>query len=858
MESVSRINITQETAGRETSRSSREEGNVASDPVGQTARDHATHLLTMLRDALGFRFGLKRGKNASPQLEALLFNSMLKKQTERFVFISHTVPLEKVMKWWYGNSLVWILGGEELTPSPLGDKNDYLSSLVIFTGTIRRFLRTIFRRCMREVSSSNSQKSRRSLGIGQTLLQMKKGTPQVSETLINEAMQKHKAALAKSGLKGQNVATRVRASTGGIGLWGDVMQDEDDEKEILKTIDGIINELFPSDAYVTELESASAGFPSFSGYFGSRRANSGQVGELAHVARKLAPDEGSIREIELDRMVTLAMRFPLKQTTSKDSKLQSLFDRVMEHTGSAGIRPPKYMSQRLTALTQKVAMMRPLINEDAFLRETALRMRSKHFDASPVFLQEPLKVRTITKGPSFPYWVLKPFQEFLWKRLKNHSSFQLVGTPLTGMILSKVLGHEIRDDEYFISGDYSAATDNLKQHISRYVINRICNRIGAPNWLRRLASKSLVGHRLHYKDEVLDQVNGQLMGAPLSFPVLCIVNAALVSAPLRRRKEYRRGALSRLPFLVNGDDCGMKYTLGEYRHWMRLASHAGMAPSVGKCYRRRDMIQLNSELYRFEHGSFRYIPYFNFGLCSPSIAKGGSLRHWTSFSSACGEFIRLAGASDKPALRDKLLSIWIRRMAPYIRRVTPFTINWGLPHSVGGLGLPFMESNIHMSETQHRLASTAYHKIAQGINPRIVSPDSDLPPIARAALEELIPFEYVTVSQGEVVSESSLFKSLREGSCMSPFLWLNFHDPLVSLSFETRKTFWDSSHKFMWKYKHAFRDDRDSQLVRLHDLLSVGCLKSHVVAGFDEAFGDILKPVRFYAKLAFILNDAQV
>jgi hypothetical protein len=817
-----------------------ETGNVHSPKItsngSDIAVDHAEHLILMLRDAFGFRI--------DPEIDS--FGRLVHRQAARFTKISkeHTVTIEKIMKWWYGNSLSWIMGDQmELAPSPIPGLDDLQSSLLIFDSKIRYFLRAVMRRAARFLRSTKMQKRRRGLSIGQTLLQAKKGTPLVSEVLIGEAKLKHKKAITGSGLSGLRKEDQLSYVPGL--LWSEVMESTEKEELLMKTIRGIVNEVFPKGDYKTTLEQADAAFPSFSGYFEQTRHDSGAVGKIATSARHFGGRGPGLSDLELDRMAVMAMR----QVPISQNRLTAA--RVVASKNAVEVR------SAIFAAAKKLKETSTGINEDALLRDTVIAVRQKHFDATPVFLREPLKVRTITKGPTFPYWVLKPLQQYLWKKLKSHATFQLVGTPLSSEILSKVFDKRLAGDEAFVSGDYSAATDNLKQWISRYVVKCIIERLGAPNWLRRLASKSLVGHRLHYEDSIRAQVNGQLMGSPLSFPILCIVNAALCSAPLRSRKEYRRCRLSTLPILVNGDDCGMVYTRKEYAVWKDLASEAGMSPSVGKCYYSREMIQLNSELYSYDQANckFSYTPYLNFGLCLPFVSKGGEPRHWTSYGTSCREFLRLAGAV-QPERADKCVSIWIRRMSPFIRSNCPQNIAWGLPTILGGLGVPISEQRLVLQANQHRLASMAYNKIVNGVNPRIVTKEYDLPSIARSALMELIPFEVVSPSDSG--SSSELFRELQEQSCMSPFLWRNLYDPATEVEMLTSKASVNSFYRWMRRAREVQAQLGELHLVKVSELVSIQGLKTEFPQGMKHAFSKLLKPVALYAKLGATLGATEL
>lgn len=112
-----------------------------------------------------------------------------------------------------------------------------------------------------------------------------------------------------------------------------------------------------------------------------------------------------------------------------------------------------------------------------------------------VALAEALKVRVISKGPVKTYTVLKPLQKWLWKTLKNHESgaFKLVGEEISASYLESQLG-ELREDEKYLSGDYKAATDNLKPAFSDAVVDEICELCIEDKRLIKLFKESLTGH----------------------------------------------------------------------------------------------------------------------------------------------------------------------------------------------------------------------------------------------------------------------------------------------------------------------------------------------------------------------------
>jgi hypothetical protein len=94
-------------------------------------------------------------------------------------------------------------------------------------------------------------------------------------------------------------------------------------------------------------------------------------------------------------------------------------------------------------------------------------------------------------------------------------------------------------------------------------------------------------------DHALDQKNGQLMGSVVSFPVLCIVNAALCALCLEEGLKCNR-YLDDLPLMINGDDCAFPTDNFIHSLWKYFGTCAGLSPSVGKYFKTREFIQINS------------------------------------------------------------------------------------------------------------------------------------------------------------------------------------------------------------------------------------------------------------------------
>lgn len=605
-------------------------------------REHLEHFVLCLRDAYGFRDPLEVVEPISRRLFELLPG----------------VSPEKFFKWFYGNSLGWATNIlTDVLPFPgidkLGlDSTSYKSACKIFGGRLMKFLQRLFRRLNLVKPGSVWRKRKAALSDAQTFLMFKKGSPLVSEDLVSEADQKHKAAMSNTlgGIHPKKLAKAIlpynpkednmfdfpvilqdplEIHSAKTLSWGEVEEAEDRSrlaKNILRQVDRLIRDVFRPQSFLPILGKGKDFFPSTRAHHGSSRSKGGASGKVKDFLYPF--DEG-----ELDRMT---------------------------YHPRVGVRSHYFIDYPHLA-GDVAAELSNYLNVP--------------FEAEPVYLREPLKIRTITKGPSVPYWAFRPIQKFLWSGLAKHPLFELIGKPISSEVLNKMLPWKTKDS-FWLSGDYSAATDNLGKWLSNGIWDRICDFTGIPDVLRKLGKKGLTGHKIIYPDgtEIIQQ-NGQLMGSPLSFPILCIANAAICTlsfSGVRRQRLFRRMALR-----VNGDDCVMAFSEEERKKWRELADFIGMKPSPGKCYFAKDWLQMNSELFVERNGTFRHIPFINFGLASPILTKGGTLRPIESLTDSQFAF----GTS------PKRIDIWLRRMGPYLKKKVPGLVSWFMPKSLGGLGL---------------------------------------------------------------------------------------------------------------------------------------------------------------------------
>jgi hypothetical protein len=268
----------------------------------------------------------------------------------------------------------------------------------------------------------------------------------------------------------------------------------------------------------------------------------------------------------------------------------------------------------------------------------------KSFEVMPKVILEPLKGRIITCPSSGDYIHYNYYQEFLWERLRKHRSFELMGRPVETEDIYYI-SDNMKDNEVYVSGDYSGATDNLSGDLSQLIIR----------WLFRKTSKKFLDNLVrsfcssdidytlcpvqqsttpwpviadNFKScelGVMKQRNGQLMGHVLSFIVLCLANYLVFCYSFWQSFED----LEIPRVLINGDDILFKCDESHVGTWMDCVRSVGFFPSMGKNLVNRDICQINSVLFKTEYDNVggwfglpdrnyvrRIIPieYINFGI----------------------------------------------------------------------------------------------------------------------------------------------------------------------------------------------------------------------------------------------------
>jgi hypothetical protein len=247
--------------------------------------------------------------------------------------------------------------------------------------------------------------------------------------------------------------------------------------------------------------------------------------------------------------------------------------------------------------------------------------------AQVVAVADAMKARIITKGP-LEHNLLRPLQKKILARI---SSFPIFCLTKKWVEVSDLPFFPLRTGEYINCADFAAATDGMFTSITRSMIEQLLTQSPDPetaygSWVYRNAVPSLINNRLSYPNAnkgpriVLKQVRGQLMGSLLSFPLLCIANAACwilaQRIPGRPDEEFERDI--RTLFKTNQNRCRINGDdLVAIDNKRSLKAHSDLVPalgcklSIGKSFHSRKYCVINSQVFD-EEGQ---LPVFNTG-CS--------------------------------------------------------------------------------------------------------------------------------------------------------------------------------------------------------------------------------------------------
>jgi hypothetical protein len=210
---------------------------------------------------------------------------------------------------------------------------------------------------------------------------------------------------------------------------------------------------------------------------------------------------------------------------------------------------------------------------------------------------QPLKIRMITKGEP-DTWILKPLQKAMFGALKKFQIFDLTSGKHIDL-------HKLSlEKPYLVSGDYESATDNLHMDVMEVVVDELVKVL--PKTIVPWILRESGSHIISYPSETglcdLLQTNGQLMGSLLSFPILCVANAASIG--IAQKAE----SLHDVKALINGDDILFAAHPRQIKIWKWAATSLGLKPSIGKNFISSNWATVNSQLIARKGVEWRVIP----------------------------------------------------------------------------------------------------------------------------------------------------------------------------------------------------------------------------------------------------------
>jgi len=314
--------------------------------------------------------------------------------------------------------------------------------------------------------------------------------------------------------------------------------------------------------------------------------------------------------------------------------------------------------------------------------------KEQKFDVKLVALAEALKIRVISKGPAYKYFLLKPVQKFLSRLLGRFEMFRLTRQTVTAEFLTEKFSE---CEGLFHSLDYKSATDLLNPSLSLEAVDSLAQELDMPPDIHEAFRMALTGHTI---DGVIQQW-GQLMGSVVSFVILCIVNAAVIRFSFEL-SSGRRVSLRECPAVVNGDDGLVRAPLSFLSIWEDVAAVAGLQPSAGKVYTHPTYANINSTSFEFRNGGFHLLPYVNMGLvfgmqrASPvsslaEVALDTLDPRATSIGSRHHALINSCPAH----LQEAVHRVFLQKNRPVLDLLQE--IPWYVPESCGGVGLKVIE-----------------------------------------------------------------------------------------------------------------------------------------------------------------------
>jgi hypothetical protein len=329
-----------------------------------------------------------------------------------------------------------------------------------------------------------------------------------------------------------------------------------------------------------------------------------------------------------------------------------------------------------------------------------------------VCLPEPGKFRILSCGPGLTYTALQPLQAAMLSAWKKHpSSTMLLQDYEARLAVMKESSPEGFD--LYCSVDYESATDTLSSENTFDAFSAISSLADlghkSTNFrtLVDLALQSLKPKMLTYPTIVtgtglerkkhcigkdVPSLNGQPMGHPLSFPLLCTINLSVYKETVRRYSlAYKPIVYNPDAVIINGDDMLFASDEKFYLLFLEVSREHNFVASIGKNFLSPKFAMINSKIFDMR-GLPKEVGYVNQKLFAKSSLKTGD-----SYATPCGIAAELNRVRALLPEIDRWVPLVFNRWkdAKFSYRKAPFTPNWHVPVHLGGFGLePILSSKV--------------------------------------------------------------------------------------------------------------------------------------------------------------------
>jgi hypothetical protein len=230
------------------------------------------------------------------------------------------------------------------------------------------------------------------------------------------------------------------------------------------------------------------------------------------------------------------------------------------------------------------------------------------------------KLRVVTMQSAEVKRVLTPVHNALYDHI---SSF---GWCVRGDVLKEdfeAVIDDLREGEEIISGDYSAATDNIYLDAVMEIVDVLSSSPELTALEKEVLTESFTNIRCQLTSCPLSErvpINrGSMMGNLVSFPLLCLLNKACHEIACDLSDFGPGGRVGRF----NGDDCCFAGDARFFDTWVRITSAFGLVVNGEKTGRSARWCELNSHIYDAVRHRFVAKPVLSFLLTDRT--KPGSI-----------------------------------------------------------------------------------------------------------------------------------------------------------------------------------------------------------------------------------------